>query len=104
MRNLRRKVYEQYKIIGVDQIKGVGERRYPEEYNERVERAKRGIRRFGLVEPFEVEKTSDGYILLSNPLKFYAAKQLHYKAVPCLIRNRKHEIILFKSLKMLDID
>lgn len=104
MRNLRKKVYEEYKIIGINQIKGIGERRYSEEYNEKLEIAKRSIRRFGLVAPFEVEKTSNGYRLLSHPLKFYAAKQLNYRAVPCLIRNRMHEIILHKNLKMLDID
>lgn len=42
MRYLRKKVYEQYKIIGVDQIKGIGTRRYLEGYKEKAERAKRG--------------------------------------------------------------
>lgn len=101
---MRRKIYEQYKIIGVNEIKGVGERMYSECYHEKIERAKRAIKRFGLVEPFEVEKISNGYKLISHPLRFYAAKQLDYKAVPCLIRKPEYEIILYKTLKKLNMD
>lgn len=101
---MRRKLYEQYKIIGVNEIKGIGERIYSERNHEKIERAKRAIKRFGLVEPFEVEKTLNGYKLISHPLRFYAAKQLNYKAVPCLIRKPEYEIILYKTLKKLNMD
>ncbi len=101
---MRRKLYEQYKIIRVNEIKGIGERIYSERYHEKIERAKRAIKRFGLVEPFEVEKTSNGYNLISHPLRFYAVKQLNYKAVPCLIRKPEYEIILYKTLKKLNMD
>ena len=53
---MRRKLYEQYKIIGVNEIKEIGERIYSERYHEKIERAKRAIKRFGLVKPFKVKK------------------------------------------------
>lgn len=101
---MRRKIYEQYKIIGVNEIKGINERMYSECYHEKLERAKRAIKKYGLLEPFEVEKTSNGYKLISHPLRFYATKQLDYKAVPCLIRKPEYEIILYKTLKKLNMD
>ena len=60
---MRRKLYEQYKIIGVNEIKGINERMYSECYHEKLERAKRAIKKYGLLEPFEVEKISNGYKL-----------------------------------------
>ena len=93
---MRRKIYEQYKIIGVNEIKGIGERMYSEYYQEKIERAKRAIKKYGLLEPFEVIKTSNGYKLISQ--------QLDYKAVPCLIRKPEYEIILYKTLKKLNMD
>ena len=101
---MRRKIYEQYKIIGINEIKGIGERMYSEYYQEKIERAKRTNKKYGLLEPFEVIKTSNGYKLISHPLRFYAAKQLDYKAVSCLIRKPEYEIILYKTLKKLNID
>ena len=66
--------------------------------------ARRRVYKEGIRKPFEVVKKGNKYILMSNPITFSAAKSLNYSAVPCLIRNPLHELILNKMLRTLDVE
>ena len=99
-----RKVYEEYKVINVNEIEGVKFKAKSIPYIDKIARTKRRIRMVGIKEPFEVEKTIYGYKLMSHPITFIAAKELNYDAVPCLIRNPMHELILNKTLRKLNMD
>ncbi len=104
MRNLRKKVYEDYQIIKINNIEG-GKINLKNEHRYRAYKmAIRRVYREGIRKPFEVIKKENKYILMSNPITFNAAKSLNYSAVPCLIRNPLHELILNKMLKTLDVE
>ena len=104
MRDLRKKVYEDYQIIKISDIEG-GKINLKNEYRYRAYKmARRRVYREGIRKPFEVIKKGNKYILMSNPITFNAAKSLNYSAVPCLIRNPLHELILNKMLKTLDVE
>ena len=104
MRDLRKKVYEDYQIIKINDIEG-GKINLKNEYRHRAYKmARRRVYREGIRKPFEVIKKENKYILMSNPITFNAAKSLNYSAVPCLIRNPLHELILNKMLKTLDVE
>ena len=99
-----RKVFEGYKLIGINYIDG---RRLMLENKQSMRDfrlARRRIYREGITEPFEVIKRGNRYILRSNPIDFIAAKSLDYSIVPCLIRNPKYEFILHRTLRDLDIN
>lgn len=103
MRNLRKKVYEDYQIIKINDIEG-GKINMKNEYRYRAYKmARRRVYRDGIRKPFEVVKKGNKYILMSNPITFSAAKSLNYSAIPCLIRNPLHELILNKMLRTLDV-
>ncbi len=103
MRDLRKKVYEDYQIIKINNIEGRKINLKNEHHYRAYKMARRGVYREGIRKPFEVIKKGNKYILMSNPITFNAAKSLNYSAVPCLIRNPLHELILNKMLKTLDV-
>lgn len=104
MRDLRKKVFEEYKIIKIDDIEGRRLNLKNEHYYRAYKLARRRVHMEGIREPFEVMKRGNRYILMSNPITFNAAKSLNYSAVPCLIRNPLHELILNKMLRALDME
>ena len=98
------KVYNEYKMIEIKDIKGIERKEHDLKYFDRIKMARFKIRRYGLTEPFEVIKVNDNYIIMKKSESLIAAKQLNYTAVPCLIRNPLHEIILRKTLRNLDME
>lgn len=99
-----RKVYEGYKLIETKDIEA--HRLIPRngfDVRDYV-LAKRRIKAEGITEPFEVIRRGNRYILSSNPITFNAVKSLNYRAVPCIIRNPRYELILNKTLRNLDMD
>ena len=93
------KIYEEYKIINVNEIE---ETRVPvkdKRIKDAIIRAENNIIRYGFKSPFEVEKKGNKYRITAGRIHFIAAKNIGYEEVPCLIRNRAKEAIFLKLLK-----
>lgn len=93
------KIYEEYKIINVNEIE---ETRVPvkdKRIKDAIIRAENNIIRYGFKSPFEVEKKGNKYRITAGRIHFIAAKNIGYEEVPCLVRNRAKEAIFFKLLK-----
>ncbi len=99
-----RKVFEGYKLIETKDIEGKRIRPRNEVYRRAFLLARRRVHLEGIREPFEVIRRGNRYILSSNPITFNAVKSLNYRAVPCIIRNPRYELILNKTLRNLDMD
>ena len=93
------KVYEEYKIINVNEIEGARVHIKDKRIKDAIIRAENNIIRYGFKSPFEVEKTRNKYRITAGRIHFIAAKNMGYEVVPCLVRNRAKEAILFKLLK-----
>lgn len=93
------KVYEEYKMIDVNEIKGARVHIRDKRMRKAIIRAENNIIRYGFKSPFEVEKTRNKYRITAGRIHFIAAKNMGYEVVPCLVRNRAKEAILFKLLK-----
>lgn len=93
------KVYEEYKIINVNEIEGARIHIKDKRIKDAIIRAENNIIRYGFKSPFEVEKTGNKYRITAGRIHFIAAKNMGYKEVPCLVRNKAKEAILFKLLK-----
>lgn len=93
------KVYEEYKIINVNEIEGARVHIKDKRIKEAIIRAENNIIRYGFKSPFEVEKTGNKYRITAGKIHFIAAKNMGYEEVPCLVRNRAKEAILFKLFK-----
>lgn len=93
------KIYEEYKIINVNETEGarvpIKERRI----KDAIIRAEDNIIRYGFKSPFEVEKKGNKYRITAGRIHFIAAKNIGYEEVHCLVRNRAKEVIFFKLLK-----
>lgn len=93
------KVYEEYKIINVNEIEGARVHIKDKRIKEAIIRAENNIIRYGFKSLFEVEKTGNKYRITAGKIHFIAAKNMGYEEVPCLVRNRAKEAILFKLFK-----
>jgi hypothetical protein len=93
------KVYEEYKIINVNEIEGARVHIKDKRIKDAIIRAENNIIRYGFKSPFEVVKTGNKYRITAGRIHFIAAKNMGYEEVPCLVRNRAKEAILFKLLK-----
>lgn len=93
------KVYEEYKIINVNEIEGARVHIKDKRIKDAISRAENNIIRYGFKSPFEVQKTGNKYKITAGRIHFIAAKNMGYEVVPCLVRNRAKEAILFKLLK-----
>ena len=93
------KVYEEYKMINVNEIKGARVHIRDKRIKDAIIRAENNIIRYGFKSPFEVEKTGNKYRITAGRIYFIAAKNMGYEEVPCLVRNKAKEAILFKLLK-----
>lgn len=93
------KVYEEYKMINVNKIEGARVHIKDRRIKEAIIRAENNIIRYGFKSPFEVEKTGNKYRITAGRIHFIAAKNMGYEEVPCLVRNKAKEAILFKLLK-----
>lgn len=93
------KVYEEYKMIDVNEIKGARVHIRDKRMRKAIIRAENNIIRYGFKSPFEVEKTGDKYRITAGRIHFIAAKNMGYEEVPCLVRNKAKEAILFKLFK-----
>lgn len=93
------KVYEEYKIINVNEIEGARIHIKDKRIKDAIIRAENNIIRYGFKSPFEVEKTGNKYRITAGRIHFIAAKNMGYKEVPCLVRNKAKEAIFFKLLK-----
>lgn len=93
------KVYEEYKIINVNEIEGARVHIKDKRIKDAIIRAENNIIRYGFKSPFEVVKTGNKYRITDGRIHFIAAKNMGYEEVPCLVRNRAKEAILFKLLK-----
>ena len=93
------KIYEEYKIINVNEIEGARVHIKDKRIKEAMIRAENNIIRYGFKSPFEVEKKGNKYRITAGRIHFIAAKNIGYEEVPCLVRNRAKEAIFFKLLK-----
>ena len=93
------KVYEEYKMINVNEIGGAKVHIKDKRIKEAIIRAENNIIRYGFKSPFEVEKTGNKYRITAGRIHFIAAKNMGYEEVPCLVRNKAKEAILFKLYK-----
>lgn len=93
------KVYEEYKMINVNEIGGAKVHIKDKRIKEAIIRAENNIIRYGFKSPFEVEKTGNKYRITAGRIHFIAAKNMGYEEVPCLVRNKAKEAILFKLFK-----
>jgi len=93
------KIYEEYKMINVNEIKGARVHIRDKRIKEAIIRAENNIIRYGFKSPFEVEKIGDKYRIIAGRIHFIAAKNMGYEEVPCLVRNKAKEAILFKLFK-----
>lgn len=93
------KVYEEYKMINVNEIGGAKVHIKDKRIKEAIIRAENNIIRYGFKSPFEVEKTGNKYRITAGRIHFIAAKNMRYEEVPCLVRNKAKEAILFKLFK-----
>lgn len=93
------KEYEEYKIINVNEIEGARVHIKDKRIKDAISRAENNIIRYGFKSPFEVQKTGNKYKITAGRIHFIAAKNMGYEVVPCLVRNRAKEAILFKLLK-----
>ena len=93
------KIYEEYKIINVNEIEGARVPVKDRRIKDAIIRAKNNIIMYGFKSPFEVEKKGNKYRITAGRIHFIAAKNIGYEEVPCLIRNRAKEAIFFKLLK-----
>ena len=94
-----KKVYEDYKMINVNEIEGARVPIKDKRIKDAISRAENNIIRYGFKSPFEVQKTGNKYRITAGRIHFIAAKNMGYEVVPCLVRNRAKEAILFKLLK-----
>lgn len=94
-----KKVYEEYKMINVNEIEGARVPVKDRRIKDAIIRAENNIIRYGFKGPFEVEKKENKYRITAGRIHFIAAKNIGYEEVPCLIRNRAKEAIFFKLLK-----
>ena len=93
------KIYEEYKMINVNEIKGTRVHIRDKRIKEAIIRAEDNIIRYGFKSPFEVEKAGNKYRITAGRIHFIAAKNMGYEEVPCLVRNKAKEAILFKLFK-----
>lgn len=93
------KIYEEYKMINVNEIEGARVPVKDRRIKDAIIRAENNIIRYGFKSPFEVEKKGNKYRITTGRIHFIAAKNIGYEEVPCLIRNRAKEAIFFKLLK-----
>lgn len=93
------KIYEEYKIINVNEIEGARVPVKDRRIKDAIIRAENNIIRYGFKSPFEVEKKGNKYRITAGRIHFIAAKNIGYEEVPCLVRNRAKEAIFFKLLK-----
>lgn len=93
------KIYEEYKMINVNKIEGARVHIKDRRIKEAIIRAENNIIRYGFKSPFEVEKTGNKYRITAGRIHFIAAKNMGYEEVPCIVRNKAKEAILFKLLK-----
>lgn len=93
------KVYEEYKIINVNEIEGARVHIKDKRIKDAIIRAENNIIRYGFKSPFEVVKTGNKYRITAGRIHFIAAKNMGYEEVPCLVRNKAKEAILFKLFK-----
>lgn len=82
------KIYEEYKIINVNEIEGAREPVKDRRIKDAIIRAENNIIRYGFKSPFEVEKKGNKYRITAGRIHFIAAKNMGYEEVPCLVRNR----------------
>lgn len=94
-----KKIYEEYKMIKVNEIEGARVPIRDKRIKEAIIRAENNIIRYGFKSPFEVEKKGNKYRITAGRIHFIAAKNIGYEEVPCLVRNRAKEAILFKLFK-----
>lgn len=98
-----KKIYEEYKMINVNvnvnEIKGARVPIRDKRIKETIIMAQNNIIRYGFKSPFEVEKRGNEYRITAGRIHFIAAKNMGYEEVPCLVRNRIKEAILFKLIK-----
>lgn len=94
-----KKVYEEYKMINVNEIEGARVPVKDRRIKDAIIRAENNIIRYEFKSPFEVEKKGNKYRITAGRIHFIAAKNIGYEEVPCLIRNRAKEAIFFKLLK-----
>lgn len=93
------KIYEEYKMINVNEIEGARVPIRDKRIKDSISRAENNIIRYGFKSPFEVQKTGNKYRITAGRIHFIAAKNMGYEVVPCLVRNRAKEAILFKLFK-----
>lgn len=93
------KIYEEYKIINVNEIEGARAPAKDRRIKDAIIRAENNIIRYGFKSPFEVEKKGNKYRITAGRIHFIAAKNIGYEEVPCLVRNRAKEAIFFKIIK-----
>lgn len=93
------KIYEEYKIINVNEIEGARVPAKDRRIKDAIIRAENNIIRYGFKSPFEVEKKGNKYRITAGRIHFIAAKNIGYEEVPCLVRNRAKEAIFFKIIK-----
>lgn len=94
-----KKLYEDFKMINVNEIEGARLSIKDNRVKDAIIRAENNIIKYGIKSSFEVIKSGNKYKLIAGRLHFIAAKNLGYEIVPCLIRNRFKEAVLFKILK-----
>ena len=68
------KVYEEYKMINVNEIGGAKVHIKDKRIKEAIIRAENNIIRYGFKSPFEVEKTGNKYRITAGRIHFIAAK------------------------------
>lgn len=94
-----KKIYEEYKMINVNEIEGARVPIRDKGIKKAIIRAQNNIIRYGFKSPFEVEKRGNKYRITAGRIHFIAAKNMGYEEIPCLVRNRTKEAILFKLIK-----
>ena len=97
------KVYKEYKEIEIKDIKGVKYNRICNRNLEKVSRYMETIKRNGIKKPFEIIQKENGYYIFRDEARLVAAKAVGYDKVPCLIRDKKQEILLRKLNKILKL-
>lgn len=63
-----------------------------------------GNKKEGIKKPFEVIQKENGYYVLGGGIRLLAAKALGYDKVPCLIKDKKQEILLRKLNKIFKLE
>lgn len=97
------KVYKEYKEIEIKDIKGIKANKICGRNLEKVCRYIEAIKKEGIKKPFEVIQEENGYYVLDSRIRLLAAKAVGYDKVPCLIRDKKQEILLRKLNKIIKL-